>query len=221
MKTALLMAFTVLSLQSVAHAKSLIGRVDKYIILNSNQIIEIASNEIEDGKGKYYDYAEHKWKTIDMNDVSKGTTEEISGVKAGERILATTMVANSKTETVSRYCQVFYVFENKKAYVGCKSTEADIIPGYQTPNRFDFIVENVESVTAEVSSLNDFSTKEIAELNTDTKNFSSGTKVKILAIFANGEALIQKSGFNILDTSDVLNKLGAVDRINLSELNKI
>jgi len=212
MKTALLMAFTVLSLQSVAHAKSLIGRVDKYIILNSNQIIEIASNEIEDGKGKYYDYAEHKWKTIDMNDVSKGTTEEISGVKAGERILATTMVANSKTETVSRYCQVFYVFENKKAYVGCKSTEADIIPGYQTPNRFDFIVENVESVTAEVSSLNDFSTKEIAELNTDTKNFSSGTKVKILAIFANGEALIQKSGFNILDTSDVLNKLGAVDR---------
>jgi hypothetical protein len=207
---------------SQVHAKALFGTVDKYLDVKNQSVIEIGSNEIEDDgrTASYYDYRDSKRKTIDMNDVSKSTREEIAGVKAGEAALVTTLVANSKTETVSRYCEVFYVFENKQAYVGCKSTKADYIPGYQFPERFDFIINNVENITAEVAALDSFSKGETAELRIDTENAKAGRNVKILAIFANGEALVQKIGFNQLDTAGIVYKR-SVDRVQLSDLNKL
>lgn len=222
MKTTLLMTLVTLSLTSQVHAKSFFGTVDKYIINKTNEVIEIGSNEIEDdGKtASYYNYRESKRKTIDMSEVSKSTREEIAGVKAGETILVTTGVARSKTETISRFCAVFNVFENGKAQVGCRTYKEDYVPGYAIPNRMDFIINHVSLVTAEVESLDGFNKGETAELRINTENAKAGRNVRILAIFANGEALVQKVGFGILDTSSIVYKSG-IDRIQLSDLNKL
>lgn len=209
------------SLSSVVQAKAFFGTIDKYLVVKTAQVIEVGSNDVEDGVATYYDYRTSKRKTIDLSELSKSTREEIAGVKAGERVLARTYVANSKTETVVRFCEVFYLFENKQAYIGCKATEADRINGYELPNRFDFIINNVEQVIAEVETLDGFKTNEIAELRVDTENLKAGKNVRVLAIFTNGEALIQKAGFSVLDTSGVLNKLGAVEKIKLTDLNKL
>ncbi len=219
MKKTVLFTLMTISFMSQVHAKSLFGTVDKYLDVKNQSVVEIGSNEIsDDGRtASYYDYRDSKRKTIDMNDVSKSTREEIAGVKAGEAILVTTLAANSKTETVSRYCEVFYVFENKEAYVGCKSTQADYIPGYQFPERFDFVINNVENVTAEVATLDGFSKGDTAELGINTENAKAGRSIRILAIFANGEALIQKTGFSQFDTSGLVYKRG-VDRVKLSDL---
>lgn len=222
MKTTLLLTLITTTMFSVAEAKPFFGRIEKYIEVKTGKVIEIGSNDIEaDGTASFYDYATSTKRTINISELSKSTREEIAGVKAGERILATTYAANSNTITTSRYCEVFYVFENKMAYVGCKASEVDIIPGYALPERFDFILSNVEQVTAEVDSLDGFSRGETAELRIDAKTAKAGKNMKILAIFTNGEALVQKAGFNVLDTSGVLNKLGAVERIQLSDLNKL
>lgn len=221
MKKALLLSVMTITFLSQAHAKPFFGTVDKYIEVANGNVIEIASNEIEDGVAEFYDYGTRQRRTINMSEVSKSTREEIAGVQAGEAILVTTRldnVRNVRNQTVNRYCQVFYVFENKQAYVGCKSSEADRIPGYQLPERFDYIV-NVEHVTAEVESLDGFKKGESVELNIETRNIKAQRKVRILAIFANGEALVQKDGFSRLDTSGILHKSG-IERVNLSDLSK-
>lgn len=223
MNKALLLSVMTLAFTLEAQAKPLIGRIDKYIEIKNGNVIEIATNEIEDGSATFYDYGIRKKRTIDMSEVSKATREEIAGVKAGEMILVETRldnVRNVRNQTVSRYCEVFYLFENKQAYAGCKSSEADRIPGYQLPARFDFIINNVENVTAEVESLDGFTKGETAELSIETRTIKAGKNVRILAIFANGEALVQKDGFSRLDTSGILHKSG-VERINLVDLSKL
>lgn len=222
MKTSLLLTLMTVSLLSVAEAKPIFGRMERYLEVKTGKVIEIGSNSIEDdGTASFYDYATGTKRTINISELSKSTREEIAGVKAGERILVTTYAANSNTVTTGRYCEVFHVFENKMAYVGCKTSEVDIIPGYALPERFDFLINNVEQVTAQVDSLDGFSRGETAELRIDSKTAKAGRNMKILAIFTNGEVLVQKAGFNILDTSGVLHKLGAVERIQLSDLNKL
>lgn len=222
MKTTLLLTLVFSALISNANAGGFIGRVDHYIETRTGNVVEISSNDIEkDGTASFFDYSIHAKRTVNINDYSKNTRMEIAGVKAGEKILARTLKQNSNSETVSRYCEVFYLFENKMAYVGCKATEADRINGYALPNRFDFIVNNVENVTAEVSELDGFKKGEVAELRINTKSAKALERLKILVIFANGEVLAQKAGLNVLDTSGILYKHGAVERIHLSDLNKI
>ncbi len=222
MKTALLLSLMAVSLMTTANAKGFFGTVDKYIIARTGQVIEVGSNDIDNGVAEYFDYRESKRKTINMSELSKSTREEIAGVKAGETILLTTGVANSTDgSTISRYCTVFYVFENKMSHVGCKTYAEDNIAGQIAANRLDFIVGNVESVIAEVASLEGFKTNEAVELAVNTKYSKAGREVKILAIFANGEVLVQKTGFNVLDTGSIVTKHGAIDRVLLSDLNKL
>ncbi len=221
MKKSFATALSILILTSAVNveAKSWIGTVSKYIINDNNRIIEIASNEIEDDglTATYYDYVARKRLTINMSEVSKSTRDSINDVSAGEMILVTTGTARNNGETVSRYCDVFHVFENKRAYVGCKTYEIDNINGYARPNRLDFIVNNVENVVAEVSKVDELEKGSVATLRVDTKNAKAGQNVRILALFTNGEALVQKLGFNVLDTSSIVYK-SKIDRVNVGDL---
>lgn len=206
-----------------AQAKTLFGTIDKYIIHSSNRVIEIASNEIEDDglTASYYDYGLGKRLTIQMSEVSKSTRDSINEVQAGEMVLVTTGIAKNNTETISRYCQVYHLFENKKAYLGCKTYEIDSINGYSRPQRLDFVINNVESVTAaEVLKSQGFSKGQQVKLRIDTENAKSGRTMRILALFNNGEALVQKMGFSVLDTSQIIYK-GEIDRVNISDLEEI
>lgn len=221
MKKTLLLTLMTVSFISSVQAKSLFGTIDSYIIEKTNQVIQVASNEIsDDGVVSYFDYKEGKRKTINRSEISKSTLKEIAGVKIGEVILLNTGVANSATETITRYCQVFNVFENSMAYVGCKTYAEDNKAGVIKATRLDFIVNNVESVVAEVSSSEGIKKGEIAELRINTKSAKAGRNVKVLAIFANGEALVQKVGFSFLDTSSIVYQ-SSVDRVQLSDLSKL
>lgn len=221
MKKPLLLALMTLSFVSSVQAKAFFGTMDYYIVEKTKEIIEIGSNDIsEDGVATYFDYKKSKRLKIDISEVSKSTRKEIAGVAAGETILLTTGVANSDTESISRYCQVFNLFENSMAYVGCKTYEEDNKKGIIKATRLDFIISDVKLVVAEVASLDGIKKGEIAELRINTKSAKAGRNVKVLAIFANGEALVQKLGFGLIDTSGIVNKL-SVDRVLLSDLNKL
>ncbi len=223
MKKTLLLSLMTISFMSQVQAKAFFGRVEKYIIPATGQIIEIASNEIEDDgqTAEFYDYRDGKRKNIDMSTVSKSTREEIAGVKAGEAILVTTQAGNDKTKTVSRYCAVFYVFENKQAFVGCNTTvEADRIPGYALPTRMDFIVNNVENVIAQVEEHDGVKKGDIMELRINTANAKAGRNMRVLAVFANGEVLVEKAGLGFLDTNSIVYR-GGVDRVTTSDLSKL
>lgn len=219
MKKTLLLTLMTVSLMTTVQAKGLIGIIDTYIIVKSGKVINVASNEVtEDGRAKYFDYSENKSKTIEFSELSKSTRNEIAGVRAGEFILMTTKVVNSP-ELISRYCEVYNVFENSMAQVGCKAYAQDNKGKLFPTNRLEFIVQNVRSTIAEVKSLDGINKGQAVELRVNTLNAKAGRNVRVLAIFANGEALVQKLGFGLLDSSSIIYK-SSVDRVRVSDLSK-
>ena len=209
---------TVVLVQAVS-AREWVSKVRKYIHKDNSQIIELGGWDLsEDGKtNKFFNYKTGKREVVLMEDYVIETYNEIAGVKAGEYLLVDTLLGNSKTETINRFCQVYNLFENKKAYVGCRSYEADRIPGYGLPQRFDFIINNVENTVAEVESVDGIKKGTVAELAVETETIKLGKNVRVLAVFANGEALVEKVGFGYLDTSTVIYK-GNVEKVKVSDL---
>lgn len=220
MKTALLLSLMTVTLMATAQAKPLIGRVDSYIIPQSGKIVSIGTNEIEDdGSATFYSYAHGKKITLNVNDLSKSTRSEIANVKAGEAVLINTQSASGKV--VTRICTVFNLFENKQAYVGCKTSAADNVTGYQTPNRLDYIIQNVEEVVgAEVNTLDKVSQGDVMELRVDTTLIKANKKVRVLKIFSNGDALVEPelAKLNFLNDSGTLYRYG-VEKVRLQDLN--
>jgi hypothetical protein len=220
MKAILALMILSISFQSL-EAREWVSKVRKYIHKDSNQIIELGGWDLsEDGKtNKFYNYKTGKQETIQMEDYIIQTFDEIANVRAGEVVIAKTLVGNSRSETIERICDVYYLFENKKAYLGCKSYEKDAIPGYSIPARFDFIVNNVENIVAEVSELDGFKKGDVAEILVDANSIKNGKTIRVLAVMANGEAIVQKMGFSVLDSSSIIYK-GGVERVKLSDLRK-
>ena len=204
------LAFTLTS----AHA-GFFGRIDHYRHLETGEVVEIGSNEIkEDGSVKYYSRKERVWKTTDITAFSKNTDTEIADVKQGEFLLA-------ETGNGLALCQVWYLFENKSASIGCRTGKPSEIIGMARPAIANYNLSTVEhsGVIAEVSSLRGFSRGQTAELLVDTDENESGATVRVEAVFANGEALIQKKGLNLLDTSGLLIKY-SVEKVSLNNLRK-
>jgi len=199
MKTTMLLTLMTISFMSVAQA----GRLEKYIEPKTGRVVEVSTSETPDAG------------------LSKSTSQRVAGVKAGETILLTTYIQNS-TQTISRYCDVYTVFENKMAQVGCLGTEADRLEHQDAPKRLDFIVTDLSEATAEVQSLDGFEKGEKAQIAITTKNLKAGRKVRIIAIYTNGEALVEKTGYSFFNSQGVVPR-GAdfVDRIRLTDLNKI
>lgn len=202
-----------------ASAREWVSKVRKYIHKDTNQIIELGGWDLsEDGKtNKHSNYKTGKREVVQMEDYVIDTYGEIAGVSPGEYILVDTLVGNSKTETINRFCQVYNLFENKKAYVGCRTYEADRIPGYRLPERLDYIIHNVEQVVAQVESVDGIQKGTIAELAVETETIKLGKNVRVLAVFANGEALVERAGFGFLDTSSIVYK-GNVEKVKVSDL---
>ena len=209
----LVLASLALSLTS-AHA-GFFGRIDHYRNLETGEVVEIGSNEIkEDGSVKYFSRKERAWKTTDISSFSKNTDAEIADVKQGEFLLA-------ETGNGLALCQVWYLFDNKSASIGCRTGKPSEIIGMARPGTANYDLLTVEhpGVVAEVASLDGFSRGQTAELLINTDQNESGTTVRVEAVFANGEALIQKKGLNLLDTSGLLLKY-SVEKVSLKNLRK-
>lgn len=215
MKVSILLAALILSMTN-AEAK-FFSRIDKYINIKTNEVIELSENDIDTEKdtATYYSYSERIRKTAKLADLSKSTTEEISGVRQMEFLLAD----NLDGQTI---CQVWHLFENGSAYVGCRTGKRMQNIGMPRPGTANGILSSVNhpSVVVEVDELNDFRSQDIAQLTEDTQQNVAGTTVRIEAVFANGEALIQKRGLNLLDTSGLLLKY-SVEKVRLDQLKKI
>ncbi|MBC7713797.1 MAG: hypothetical protein H7177_10690 [Rhizobacter sp.] len=220
MKTALLLSLMTVSMITTAHAKSLIGSVDSYIIAKSGTVVSIGSNEIEDdgSTATFFSYALGKKITVNMSELSKSTRSEIADVKAGESVLINTPTVSGNN--ITRTCVVFNLFENKQAYVGCKTYEADAVAGYNIPQRLDYIIQNVESgVVPEVANVENFSKGDKVELTVATKTIKAGKSVRILALYKNGQALVEPTlaGINFLNSSGILNRFG-IERVSINDL---
>lgn len=218
MKTALLLSLMTVSFISQANAKAFFGKVEHYIT-TKNEVVEIGTNEIsDDGQtATYFNRVAGKRVTTNMSELSKSTDQSIAGVKAGEHILVTTQTG-SGDGVITRFCAVWNLFENKQAFVGCRTYEADRIPGYAVPQRLTFIINNVENVIAEVQSLDGYKKGDTATLDINTQSMKAGKTVRVVAIFSNGQALVEGS-LAFINTSGLILKPG-VERVNLSNLTK-
>lgn len=196
-----------------AHA-ALFEKIYHYIEINSGKVVELSAYDIDKEKqtGTYFDYAEGKKFTVNMSELSKETREEINGVRAGKMILI-------PFQKEVKACAVYYLFENGMAEIGCQTGAIVKNIGMDRPERRIYIAKNVEQngIIAEVDSLNGISKKAHATLKTKTGSLLEGEKVRVEVIFANGEALVQKMGLNLLDTSEVIMKFN-IERVNLSDL---
>ena len=206
MKTTLLLTITTLSLMTNVHAKSLFGKIEKYVNVETGSVVEIASNRTEN---------------FNMSLYSPSTKEEISGVRAGERILLTTYANKSTTKTVSRYCDVYNLFENKMALVGCSVYKIDQEANKDAPKRLEYVVTNVDEVVSEVSELNGFSTNDKAELKISSGTIKAGRNVRIVAIFENGEVLVQKTGYSFFSGDNVVDRGDSISRVSINDLTQI
>ncbi len=216
MKKALLLTLMTVSFVSTAQAKSFFGRMENYLDLKSGRIIEIASNHIEDdGTAEYFDQKERKYKIINLKDTSKATKAEIAGVKAGKRILVTSNLGITANAPVTRFCEVAFLFENKSALAKCKPAESD-----NETRVFNYTIQDVEleDVVAEVDNIQAVEENDIIQLGSDTGVAKAGEKVRVLAVFASGEALIEKHGLSILDRAGVLYKLRPVEIVSISDI---
>ncbi|MBY0413413.1 MAG: hypothetical protein K2Q18_04580 [Bdellovibrionales bacterium] len=228
MKTTLLIALLFSSIYSNAQAK-LFGIRERYVIKGSNQIIEVASNNIKDGVATYHN-SQGKKSQIDVSAIAKETEEEIDGIQAGKSALARTGIRFS-TDTTTRYCTVFSVFENKQAHIGCKTIEADRDlhdrnPNTSLPNQLNYIVQDVSTMVGEVEFLGDIHREDKLRLEVATELFKKGEKVEVVTIFANGQALVKATGLkglrlNLLDNVDYVIHKYNIEMVNLSDLKKI
>lgn len=206
MKKTLLLTLATLSLITSVQAKSIFGKLEVYVDQQTGRVVEIASNKTED---------------YDMSRYSASTKNEISGVKAGERILLNTYIFRSNTETVSRYCDVYHVFENKMAQVGCNTVSADFRRNEDAKIRLDFMVSTVDEAIAEVAELNGFRTNSKAKLNISVPRIKAGREVKIVAIFENGEVLVQKTGYGLFHGDNVVERGDLIARVSINDLSEL
>lgn len=222
-KRTLILMFTALTLLSTAHARGLIGTNEKYVINGTNQIIEVASNDIEDGVASYRN-ADGERVAIAMSGISK-EVDEMSGLSAGDNLVVTTNVRFSKTLTTTRYCTVFSVFANNSVSFGCNTIEADRDSRIKNPNRslptqLNYFSQNAQDLTKEVPSLQGFQVDEEVIVEIDAGIFNEGQKVQILTIFADGHAIIKKSGIDLFDNSKAIIHKHNIAFVQLSDLKK-
>jgi hypothetical protein len=176
----------------------------------SNKMIEAYKFDYELGTAVYFDYADSIKKTVNISDLSKETSKSVNGVKSGSLVLL--------VEKNHKFCETFHVFENGVAYIGCQSDKIQSNIGMDRLKSMNYFA-SVELLSAEIKESNEFKKYDRAILEKDAGNLTAGTKVRIEAIFPNGEALIQKSGANLMDTSSLRLKFN-VERVPLSDLQK-
>jgi hypothetical protein len=177
----------------------------------SGRMVEVSKFD-KDGNAYFFDYETHKKVYVKAAELSYESKTAVNGIKAGDVVLH-----NQKDV---KFCEVFHVFENGLAYVGCQS-ESKMAGnlGVDRPSQLRGFVDT-KTLIGEVKELDGFSKKEKASLLKDSGKLKCGNSVRIEAILSNGEAIVQKrDAFSVIDSSSLRLKLG-VERVPLTELAK-
>lgn len=186
--------------------------VHAYDYIISEGIVVETHLDKKTGKITYFDYRDHKRKTVEPSNIAKEIKGGIDGIKQGDHVLFNQQDVN--------FCAVFHVFENGMAYVGCQNTNKPMQNlGLPRPEQLRGVVPTKE-LTAEVPAMDGFKKGETVTLLKDFGNLKCGTTVVIEAIHTNGEALVQKKGVAYyVDTSGLHLKYN-IERVPLADLAK-
>lgn len=195
---------------SINTEAAFIARIYKYINIKTGELIEASVNDIEDDQVKYFDYSDSKRKKVPLIDLSKQTNDRIAGVKAGELVL----VPFGKE---TKPCEVYYVFANGMARIGCQTGKMLGNISIDRPAIGQFNLNHVANVIPEVATLDGRNKKDYAVMSINIGKLKAGANVRIEAIFANGEALVQKMNISFLDSSGVIRKHN-IERVKLEDL---
>jgi hypothetical protein len=181
-----------------------------YINQETLERIEISKINQDTQVGTYFDHEAGKYKTVNLSDVSKQVSESVSGVKENDMVLV--KFDNNKL----RPCEVWYLYQNGYAHVGCQNGK---ILQQSFIERADLSMYGVlaESVVKGTKELDGFAQKDKVHLMKDVGDLKKGDLVRIEHIFANGYAMIQKMGTNLIDTSSLLKK-SKVQVVDLKDL---
>jgi hypothetical protein len=183
---------------------------NSYIHHATFERLEIFRIDTDNQTGKYYDYQDEKYKTINLSDVSREASEPVDGVKDGDMVLV------KFSENLFRPCEVWYLYQNSLAHVGCQTGKLTEDMGVQRP-KLGTYTASTESMIKSIKSLEGFEVKDKARLMKDVGDLKKGDLVRIEHIFKNGSAMIQKMGLNLIDTSGLLLKF-KVQVVELKDL---
>lgn len=208
----LLLATALLTLLSETASAQLFQKHYYYLNTKTGEMISLIKINQAEGTGVYYDYLDYTKKTVPLDVLAKETDGALGEVEQGEMLLA-------KFEDGLRPCAVYHLFENGTARVGCQNGDIADNIGVDRLVVAQYNAQ-VDQAIPEIAEAEGFATKEKVILRRDAANMKSGVTVRIEAIFANGDALIQKAGANLLDTSGVLLKRSNVAVVNLTDLEK-
>lgn len=199
--------FTILTLE----AKAEIFSTHYYYLHNeTNRKLDFVKIDQETQTGRYFDYKDGKYKTVSMTEVTKETHGEIDGVRKGNMVLV------KFQDQKLRPCEVWYLFENSMAHVGCQTGKMKVNVGVDRPELATY-ASHIDHIVREVNSLDGFAKSDKVRLMADVGDLKKGDLVRIEHIFQNGSAMIQKMGANLLDTSGLLMKY-RVQIVDLKDL---
>lgn len=180
-------------------AESQAGMISKrfsYIHHGTNERIELTKVNQETQTGKYYDQKSGKYKTVNLSEISQEIAS-VSGVKERD------MVIVKFSDDSSRPCDVFSLYTNGQAHVGCQFYKINHRTMFESAP-LSIVTVAADSVVKEVQALEGFAKKDKVRLMKDSGDLKKGDLVRIEHIFANGSAMIQKMGTNLLDSSNLL-----------------
>ena len=173
-------------------------------------IIEVTKIDTDTQTARYYSYRSNQWKEVSLADLSKAVYARLDGVKERDMVLASVRSDDLQP------CEVWNVFENSLVELGCQNGRISDNIGVDRPELSSYI-KTTQQVVKEVTQRDGFQKKDKVRLMKDQGDLKKGDLVRIEHIFENGEAMIQKMGLNLIDTSGLLMK-DKVEVVDLKDL---
>lgn len=161
--------------------------------------IKLTKIDQENQTAQYYDQNDGKIRTISLSEVSQETFEPVDGVKTGNMVLV------KFEKNVLKPCEVWYLYTNGLAQVGCQTGKYSKPAPIARPELAEYTV-TTDAMVKEATSLEGFKKKDKVTLMADVGDLKKGDRVRIEHLFKNGTAMIQKMGLNLVDTSGLLLK---------------
>jgi hypothetical protein len=199
----------VLSILSSQSSRATFFERHSYYFHNpSFQMIEPYNFNENTGTAVYFDRTDGKKKTVKISDLSIESNKPINKVRQGELVLMNKEGHN--------FCETFHVFENGMAYIGCQTNKVQEKQGKERAKNIHYYAPT-EILIPEVKSIDGFRKKDKVRLAKNAGQLDAGTLVRIEALFPNGEALVQKMGVNLLDSSSLRFKFN-IERVHLTDI---
>lgn len=174
---------------------------------------------LNDKGGLIWNHHTQKYDSIEMKDLSKEVAE-MNGIKKNSIVLILSKQFKQNAD-IERFCEVKRVFENAKVYATCSYSSEEISAGTPRDERkYSAVFSNLDCafVAVGVADLEGAKAGDMAILSIDTLNIKAGSKVKILSVLSNDEALIARNSLSNKFTKSSIFYNDRVEKVKISDL---